>query len=188
MSRVVAWSLCGVVVALAVVSGVSALPTEVVGKARPWSGDALTADVAAAFERCLAHVDAEETFTLGPAYLRDDGRLVIGAISDDTLLDCGVGAGWFSVGAAKPNDHSGREVPFGMLAMSGYEGRPGMTVVGYAGVDVAALDFRTPDGRVIPARVSEGVFLVELPGTPEYEYGDLTHEAFDAAGAVIPGR
>ncbi|MEU4447105.1 hypothetical protein AB0K14_19765 [Actinosynnema sp. NPDC050801] len=188
MSRVVRWSAVGFAVVVATAWIVLAQPASVAGQARPWSGGVAPAEVAAAFERCVEQAGTDEAFTMGPAHLRDDGRLVIGAVSDDTLLECGVGERGITVVTAEADDHSGRKVPFGGLSLTGYEGRPGATVVGYAGDDVAAVNFRTPDGRVIPARVRNGVFVFELPGTPEYDYQDLTHEAFDATGAVIPGR
>jgi hypothetical protein len=163
MARGVAWSVGVVAVLPAVVSGVAARPEEVTGRAGPWSGDAPTAEVVAAFEQCVAQVGTDEAFTLGPAYLRDDGLLVIGAISDDTLMSCGVEERRISVGTSKPVDYSTREVPFGSASTTGYENRPGGTTVGYAGDDVAAVHFSTPDGRVIRAGVSRGVFSSTCP-------------------------
>ena len=87
-------------------------------------------------EICVAQVGTDEAFTLGPAYLRDDGLLVIGAISDDTLMSCGVEERRISVGTSKPVDYSTREVPFGSASTTGYENRPGGTTVGYAGDDL----------------------------------------------------
>jgi hypothetical protein len=186
MTRVVAWSVCALVVVVALAWSVAAQPTPVAGRAHPWSGNTSSADAVAAFERCTE--DVGETFVMGPAHLRDDGILVVGAISDDTLMNCGVDERGVRVSIAAPTGHSIREMAFGPAMSSGYEDRPGATVIGYAGDDVAAVNFRTPDGRVIPARVRQGVYLLDLPGTGDYDQDDLTHEAFDATGAVIPGR
>lgn len=186
MSRVVTWSVCGLVVVLALAWSVLAQPTSVPGEAHPWSGNTPLTDAVAAFERCAEQAGPDETYTMGPTYLREDGELVVGAVSDDTLMQCGIHQDRVAVNTSKPVDHSIREVPFGVVKISGYADRPGGTVVGYAGDDVAAVDFRTPDGRVIPARVRRGVYLFELPDS--VDYSELTHEAFDVTGAVIPGR
>ena len=187
MLRVVIWSACGLVGVLAVAGVVLAQPTSVAGEAHPWSGNTSAADTAAAFEQCVEAID-DRTFIMGPAHLRDDGQLVVGAVSDDTLMSCGVDKFGIRVRTTDPARSSVREMRFGHPMPTGYDDRLGATMVGYAGDDVAAVNFRTPDGRVIPARVREGVYIFELPGTPEYTYEDLTHEAFDANGAVIPGR
>ncbi|MEU4767468.1 hypothetical protein AB0H12_29845 [Actinosynnema sp. NPDC023794] len=178
--------MCGLVVVLALAWSVVAHPTSVPGEAHPWSGNTALADAVAAFERCAEEAGPDETYAMGPTHLREDGELVVGAVSDDTLVQCGVARSGVSVSTSKPVDHSVREVPFGVITISGYGDRPGGTVVGYAGDDVAAVNFRTPDGRVIPARVRRGVYLFELPRTADCS--DLTHEAFDATGAVIAGR
>ncbi|MBY8853603.1 hypothetical protein K7G98_37375, partial [Saccharothrix sp. MB29] len=46
--------------------------------------------------------------------------------------------------------------PFGVIQITGYLDRPGGTVSGYAGTDVVTLNFLTPEGRRIPARVEAG--------------------------------
>ncbi|XVS60471.1 hypothetical protein ACQPYE_19325 [Actinosynnema sp. CA-299493] len=185
MARVVTWSVCGVVVVSALAWGVVARPTSVAGQAHPWSGNTSSADATAAFERCVESV-GDRTFVMGPAHLRDDGLLVVGAISGDRLMKCGVYKFGISTRTTDPVRYPVRESGFGPPMVTGYDDRPGATWVGYAGDDVAAVTFRAPDGQVIPARVREGVYLVELPVTADYD--DLTHEAFDATGAVIPGR
>ncbi|ROP35039.1 hypothetical protein [Saccharothrix texasensis] len=187
MFRVVTGSACGLVVVLAVAWSTLAQPTSVAGRAHPWSGNTSSADAAAAFERCVEHA-GDGTFVMGPAHLRDDGQLVVGAISGDTIMKCGVDEFGVRVSTTDPARYPVRERGFGLPLSTGYDDRLGATLVGYAGDDVVAVNFRTPDGRVIPARVRQGVYLLELPAEANYDHGDLTHEAFDATGAVIPGR
>jgi hypothetical protein len=172
---------------LALAWSVLAQPTSVAGQSHPWSGNTSSVDAVAAFERCVEHA-GEGTFVMGPAHLRDDGQLVVGGISNDALMNCGVDERGVSVSTAEPAGHSIREAAFGPAMSTGYEDRLGATVIGYAGDDVVAVNFHTPDGHVIPARVRQGVYLFELPATADYDQRDLTHEAFDAAGALIPGR
>jgi hypothetical protein len=191
--RVVVWSLYTLVglVAVVVLPPRTTLPQWVVvpvsGQARPHSATVpmVVATVAAA--RC-ADVPEPGPFVPGPARMREDGQLVITGMSHDSLKVCYFHESGHTVSSGKPADGSARDYPFGMVAVGGYLARPGGTVVGYAGTDVAALTFRTPDGLVIAAEVREGVFVFELPSMTEYEYRDLTHEAFDANGTVIPGR
>ncbi|QQQ79517.1 hypothetical protein IOD16_14600 [Saccharothrix sp. 6-C] len=152
-----------------------------------WSGNTSSADAAAAFERCVEHAGGG-TFVMGHAHLRDDGRLVVGAISGDTIMKCGVDEFGVRTSTTDPARHPVRETGFGLPLSTGYDDRLAATVVGYAGDDVVAVNFRIPDGRVIPARVRQGVYLLGLPAETNHDYGDLTHEAFDATGAVIPGR
>lgn len=185
MRRVVTWSACGATVVLAAAWVVLARPTSVAGLAHPWSGNTSSVDAVAAFELCVESV-GDRTFIMGPAHLRDDGQLVVGAISGDRLMKCTIYKVGVSTRTTDPVRYPVRETGFGPPMVTGYDDRPGATWVGYAGDDVAAVDFRTPDGQVIPARVREGVYLVEMPGTADYD--DTTHEAFDATGAVIPGR
>jgi hypothetical protein len=187
MSKVFAWSAGGVAVVLAAVCGVLALPESVAGQARPWSGTVPSSEVEAAWARCAELVDARETFVLGPARLREDGQLIVTAISRTAFVRCSVDESGVATGSSI-TDGSFRDQPFAIGLGTGYLDRPGTTMVGYAGEDVAAARFRAPDGLVIPARVEAGVFLVELPGTRGADYHDLTHEAFDATGALIPGR
>ncbi|MCE6997410.1 hypothetical protein LZG04_21775 [Saccharothrix sp. S26] len=185
MSKVLVWFVGGVAVAAAAVCGVAARPASVAGQARPWSGTVPSSEVEAAWARCAELVAAAETFTSGPALLREDGYLVVTAISRTALVKCEVRESSVSVSSSDV-DGPLRDHPFAITMGSGRTDGSGSTTVGYAGEDVAAVRFRAPDGRVVPGRVAAGVFLVDLPGSDEYS--DFTHEAFDAAGALIPGR
>lgn len=186
MSRVVTWSVCGLVVALA--WGVSAQPASVAGEARPWSGAVSSTEVEAAWARCAELSGTEDAFTLGPAWRREDGHLLIGAISGKVLVKCSVHESGVSITSTDPAATAFREQPFATIMLSDYGDRPGFTIVGYAGHDAAAVEFRGPDGRVIPAQVKAGVFLADLSGSTDYQDGKLVHVVFDATGAVIPGR
>jgi hypothetical protein len=157
------------------------------GQARPHSATVPMVVGTVALARCTDILEPGP-FVPGPARMREDGRLVVTGISHDTLKVCYFHESGHSASIAKPADGSVRDQPFGFVMANGYVARPGGTAVGYAGTDVAALTFRTPDGLVIAAEVREGVFMLELPAMTEYEYREFTHEAFDANGAVIPGR
>ncbi|GAA3464533.1 hypothetical protein GCM10018963_65460 [Saccharothrix longispora] len=86
-----------------------------------------------AFAHCAGMTSAPEPFVLGPAWLREDGKLVIAARSHGALMNC----------TCRNRDDKGAVtvelavgslfgIPFGAVHTASYLDRPGGTVTGHA--------------------------------------------------------